>query len=129
MGNTTIVKGTIINYPPVKVAITEVEWLDNTIEFNIQPVTLNIPLTEITCYSYTAYGYPDEQLTIVNSKKDRSGIRIELPKSKLGNHGVAFIVTNKLGVHGSPLTWHDPNADRRLTEMDIDITFSAVEHK
>ena len=84
MGNTTIVKGTIINYPPVKVAITEVEWLDNTIEFNIQPVTLNIPLTEVTCYSYTAYGYPDEQLTIVNSKKDRSGLRIELPKSKLG---------------------------------------------
>ena len=128
-GNTTIVKGTIINYPPVKIAIKNVEWLDNTIEFNIQPVTLNIPLTKVACYSYTAYGYPDEQLTIVNRKKDRSGLRIELPKSKLGKHGVSFIVKNKLGVHGSPLTWHDPNADRRLTEMDIDITFSAVEHK
>lgn len=128
-GNTTTVKGVFINYPPVKVAIKDVEWHDNTIEFNIQPVTLNIPLTNISCYSYTAYGYPDEKLTILNSKKDRSGLRIELPKSKLGKHGVSFIVKNKLGVYGSPLTWHDPNAERRLTEMDIDITFSTIEHK
>ena len=128
-GNTTRVKGTFINYPPVKVAIKDVEWHDNTIEFNIQPVTLNIPLTKISCYSYTAYGYPDEELSIVKSKKDRSGLRIHLPKSKLGKHGVSFIVKNKLGVYGSPLTWHDPNSERRLTEMDIDITFSTIEHK
>ncbi|MEC9273987.1 MAG: hypothetical protein VX680_04800, partial [Candidatus Neomarinimicrobiota bacterium] len=128
-GNTTRVKGTFINYPPVKIAIRDVEWNDNTIEFNIQPVTLNIPLTKISCYSYTAYGYPDEELTIIKSKKDRSGIRIQLPKSKLGKHGVSFIVKNKLGVYGSPLTWHDPNAERRLTEMDVDITFSSIEHK
>ena len=128
-GNTTRVKGTFINYPPVKIAIKDVDWHDNTIEFNIQPVTLNIPLTKISCYSYTAYGYPDEELTIVKSKKDRSGLRIQLPKSKLGKHGVSFIVKNKLGVYGSPLTWHDPNAERRLTEMDVDITFSSIEHK
>jgi len=128
-GNTTRVKGTFINYPPVKIAIRDVEWNDNTIEFNIQPVTLNIPLTKISCYSYTAYGYPDEELTIIKSKKDRSGLRIQLPKSKLGKHGVSFIVKNKLGVYGSPLTWHDPNAERRLTEMDVDITFSSIEHK
>ena len=128
-GNTTRVKGTFINYPPVKVAIKDVEWHDKTIEFNIQPVTLNIPLTKISCYSYTAYGYPDEELTIVKSKKNRSGLRIQLPKSKLGKHGVSFIVKNKLGVYGSPLTWHDPNSERRLTEMDVDITFSTVEHK
>ena len=128
-GNTTRVKGTFINYPPVKVAIKDVEWHDNTIEFNIQPVTLNIPLTKISCYSYTAYGYPDEELSIVKSKKDRSGLRIHLPKSKLGKHGVSFIVKNKLGVYGSPLTWHDPNSERRLTEMDVDITFSTIEHK
>ncbi|MEE3195789.1 MAG: M23 family metallopeptidase [Candidatus Neomarinimicrobiota bacterium] len=128
-GNTTRVKGTFINYPPVKIAIRDVEWNDSTIEFNIQPVTLNIPLTKISCYSYTAYGYPDEELTIIKSKKDRSGIRIQLPKSKLGKHGVSFIVKNKLGVYGSPLTWHDPNAERRLTEMDVDITFSSIEHK
>ena len=128
-GNTTRVKGTFINYPPVKIAIRDVEWNDNTIEFNIQPVTLNIPLTKISCYSYTAYGYPDEELTIIKSKKDRSGLRIQLPKSKLGKHGVSFIVKNKLGVYGSPLTWHDPNAERRLTELDVDITFSSIEHK
>jgi len=128
-GNTTRVKGTFINYPPVKIAIRDVEWNDSTIEFNIQPVTLNIPLTKISCYSYTAYGYPDEELTIIKSKKDRSGLRIQLPKSKLGKHGVSFIVKNKLGVYGSPLTWHDPNAERRLTEMDVDITFSSIEHK
>ena len=128
-GNTTRVKGTFINYPPVKIAIRDVEWNDNTIEFNIQPVTLNIPLTKISCYSYTAYGYPDEELTIIKSKKDRSGLRIQLLKSKLGKHGVSFIVKNKLGVYGSPLTWHDPNAERRLTEMDVDITFSSIEHK
>jgi len=128
-GNTTRAKGTFINYPPVKIAIRDVEWNDNTIEFNIQPVTLNIPLTKISCYSYTAYGYPDEELTIIKSKKDRSGLRIQLPKSKLGKHGVSFIVKNKLGVYGSPLTWHDPNAERRLTEMDVDITFSSIEHK
>ncbi len=128
-GNTTRVKGIFINYPPVKIAIKDVDWHDNTIEFNIQPVTLNIPLTKISCYSYTAYGYPDEELTIVKSKKDRSGLRIQLPKSKLGKHGVSFIVKNKLGVYGSPLTWHDPNAERRLTEMDVDITFSSIEHK
>ena len=52
-----------------------------------------------------------------------------MPKSKLGKHGVSFIVKNKLGVYGSPLTWHDPNAERRLTEMDVDITFSSIEHK
>ena len=128
-GNTTRVKGTFINYPPVKIAIKDVEWYDNTIEFNIQPVTLNIPLTKISCYSYTAYGYPDEELTIVNTKKNRSGLRIQLPKSKLGKHGVSFIAKNKLGVYGSPLTWHDPNSERRLTEMDVDITFSSIEHK
>ena len=128
-GNTTRVKGTFINYPPVKIAIRDVEWNDSTIEFNIQPVTLNIPLTKISCYSYTAYGYPDEELTIIKSKKDRSGLRIQLPKSKLGKHGVSFIVKNKLGVYGSPLTWHDPNAERRLTEMDVGITFSSIEHK
>jgi len=128
-GNTTRVKGTFINYPPVKIAIRDVEWNDNTIEFNIQPVTLNIPLTKISCYSYTAYGYPDEELTIIKSKKDRSGLRIQLLKSKLGKHGVSFIVKNKLGVYGSPLTWHDPNAERKLTEMDVDITFSSIEHK
>ena len=42
---------------------------------------------------------------------------------------MSFIVKNKLGVYGSPLTWHDPNAERRLTEMDVDITFSSIEHK
>ena len=128
-GNTTRVKGTLINYPPVKMAIKDVEWHDNTIEFNIQPVSLNIPITKISCYSYTAYGYPDEELTIVKSKKDRSGLRIHLPKSKLGKHGISFITKNKLGVYGSPLTWHDPNAERRLTEMDVNISFSSIEHK
>ena len=128
-GNTTRVKGTLINYPPVKIAIKDVEWHDNTIEFNIQPVSLNIPITKISCYSYTAYGYPDEELTIVKSKKDRSGLRIHLPKSKLGKHGISFITKNKLGVYGSPLTWHDPNAERRLTEMDVNISFSSIEHK
>ncbi len=110
-------------------AIKDVEWHDNTIEFNIQPVSLNIPITKISCYSYTAYGYPDEELTIVKSKKDRSGLRIHLPKSKLGKHGISFITKNKLGVYGSPLTWHDPNAERRLTEMDVNISFSSIEHK
>ena len=128
-GNTTRVKGTLINYPPVKMAIKDVEWHDNTIEFNIQPVSLNIPITKISCYSYTAYGYPDEELTIVKSKKDRSGLRIHLPKSKLGKHGISFITRNKLGVYGSPITWHDPNAERRLTEMDVNISFSSIEHK
>ena len=128
-GNTTRVKGALINYPPVKMAIKDVEWHDNTIEFNIQPVSLNIPITKISCYSYTAYGYPDEELTIVKSKKDRSGLRIHLPKSKLGKHGISFITKNKLGVYGSPLTWHDPNAERRLTEMDVNISFSSIEHK
>ena len=128
-GNTTRVKGTLINYPPVKMAIKDVEWHDNTIEFNIQPVSLNIPITKISCYSYTAYGYPDEELTIVKSKKDRSGLRVHLPKSKLGKHGISFITKNKLGVYGSPLTWHDPNAERRLTEMDVNISFSSIEHK
>ena len=52
-----------------------------------------------------------------------------MPKSKLGKHGISFITKNKLGVYGSPLTWHDPNAERRLTEMDVNISFSSIEHK
>ena len=57
-GNTTRVKGTLINYPPVKMAIKDVEWHDNTIEFNIQPVSLNIPITKISCYSLYSLWIP-----------------------------------------------------------------------
>ncbi|GIS71262.1 MAG: hypothetical protein CM1200mP10_08390 [Candidatus Neomarinimicrobiota bacterium] len=96
----------------MKVAITEVEWLDNTIEFNIHLLLL-IFRDRITCYSYPAYGYPDEQLTIVNSKKDRSGLRIELPNQNWEN--MVFIHCKKqTGVSWIALNWHDPNAERRL---------------
>ena len=126
-GNRSIIKGTIFVNPPAKMKIESISRSQADITFHLRPAFGSIPIKSITAYSFTPYGFADEQLQpleIIARGKDYS---IRFDRRKLERKIIQFIGINKLGAYALPIHWAADNTARDIFDITAELKLSQVE--
>lgn len=126
-GNLSVVKGSLLSLPPVKMAAQLQQQTGQTMTFEIQPDGTPLPITEITCYSFTTYGHVDRQIIPLTTKLEDRLLLITLPRQNIKNRILQFSGINVMGVYTSPYHWDNTVKPKRPLEVDVDLDLSHTE--
>ncbi|MEA1882293.1 MAG: M23 family metallopeptidase [Candidatus Marinimicrobia bacterium] len=122
--NTRAVHGTVFKMAPFKVVLEKLGETDDIVSFLIQPKSITIPIQSIIAYSFTTYGFAEEEIDIQSSEPIESGRIITVPKKQTERKALQFIARNKLGTRSLPVHWVNPkySADHLSVNVDLDIS-------
>ncbi|NOZ03654.1 MAG: M23 family metallopeptidase [FCB group bacterium] len=126
-GNSSTIKGTVFINPPSKMKIESISRSNEDITFHVQPAFGSIPIESVTAYSFTPYGFADEQvdpLEIIARGKDYS---IRFDRRKIERKIIQFIGVNKLGAYALPIHWAADNTARDILDVNAELKLSQVE--
>lgn len=105
-GNKAVARGTAFGSPPVEIVVKE-DYQDKSFYvLNVSPRRGSIPLSSVTCYSFTPYGYADSKIEAYQQKNGK-GLIITVPRKKLKNRILQIIAVNKMGAFSYPAHWSD----------------------
>ncbi len=124
-GNHSLLQGALLSLPPVKLAVRLQERTDRGWNFNIQPDGTPIPISEITCYSFTPFGFIDRQLKPLAAILDNRELLVTLPRSN--NRILQFTGISLMGVYSSPYHWDSGVTAKPALEVDVDLDLSHTE--
>ena len=110
-GNKRMLNGTVFVMKPFDITIEQLGETDKLISFLIQPKSITIPIKNINGFSFTPYGYADEELNILSSERVESGRVITVSKKQISRKALQFIAQNNLGTRSKPIHW----VDKRFT--------------
>ena len=126
-GNTRVLNGTVFVMEPFDITIEQLGETEKLISFLVQPKSITIPIQTINGFSFTPYGYADEELEIVSSERVESGRVITVLKKQVSKKALQFIAQNNLGTRSKPIHW----IDRRFTgdhlSMNVNMDISHTE--
>ncbi|MFQ6612408.1 MAG: peptidoglycan DD-metalloendopeptidase family protein [Fidelibacterota bacterium] len=105
VGNIAVADGIVFSMPPFEMVSQLVRQTGKTVTFELQPKTLAIPIENVTCYSFTPYGFADRQVDILKKEKEKLIYRITIPKNQVRNRALQFIGKNKLSARSYPVNW------------------------
>lgn len=106
-GNISQLKGRILVLPAIKIAVNPHSQSNTDLTFEIVPSGTSIPIKQVTCYSFTPYGYADQKIEPVALKHTDNGILFTAPKNLVKNRILQFIAKNKMGVYAEPYHWDE----------------------
>jgi len=125
-GNEARFNGTLLQYPTSSFVVSSLKKDADHATINIQPAKGRVPLTDITLYSYTRFGYPDQLIKPTNIVQDSLGLSVTVPVARMNRHILQIIGKNRLGAFGFPLfaTFVEPGEP---LDSDISLRFSMSE--
>jgi len=92
----------------------------------LQPKSIAIPIKSAIIYSFTPFGYAEEQVGIISKERVEAGLIITVPKKKIARKALQFIAQNDIGTVSLPAHWSDKNiaGDHLSLNIDLDISHS-----
>lgn len=126
-GNLTKAKGTIFGNPPFDMMIRDINHSEETIQFNLQPTKIVIPIEEITVYSFTAFGYADRKIDLIEKTQTDQGLLITIPKNQVERRALQFIGVNRLGAYSKPVHWIPETLYANPWDISFDVKLSHSE--
>lgn len=126
-GNLAIGTGIVFNHPPIDLVLQNVNQKGYDIIFNIQSKSINIPLTQVTCYSFSSSGFADRLIKPKSVVKQDGGLLVTIDSRMIRDRSLQFIAKNKMGAYSTPLNWHPKNVFIDYNaKPEIDITQAAA---
>ncbi len=124
--NIRIVHGTLFFMNPFEIAATKLGETNDIATFLLQPKSIAIPIKSAIIYSFTPFGYADEEVDILSKEKVESGLIITVSKKKITRKALQFIAQNDIGTVSLPAHWADKNiaGDHLSLSFDLDISHS-----
>ncbi len=122
--NTRTVHGTVFNMAPFEVVLEKLGETDELLSFLIQPKSITLPIESVIVYSFTPYGFADEQVVIQSSESIEAGRIITVPKKQVERKALQFIAQNKLGTRSIPAHWvgEKHTGDHLSVNVNMDIS-------
>ena len=123
-GNKRILNGIVFVMKPFDITIEQLGETEKLISFLIQPKSITIPIKKINGFSFTPYGYADEELDILSSERVESGRVITVSKKQVSKKAIQFITQNNLGTRSKPIHWVDKRftGDHLTASINMDIS-------
>ena len=126
-GNTRVLNGTVFVMEPFDITIDQLGETEKLISFLVQPKSITIPIQTINGFSFTSYGYADEELEIVSSERVESGRVITVLKKQVSKKALQFIAQNNLGTRSKPIHWIDKRFTGDHLSMNVNMDISHTE--
>ncbi len=104
-GNTSTLKERLLALPGGSITVETYHQTATTLTFEILPQGSSIPLQQVTCYSFTPFGYADQEVQPVAVEKSAKGLLFTVSKSAINNRILQFISKNKMGLYAAPYHW------------------------
>ena len=122
--NKRILNGTVFVMKPFDITIEHLGETEKLISFLIQPKSITIPIKSINGFSFTPYGYADEELDILSSQRVEAGRVITVSKKQASKKALQFITQNNLGTRSKPIHWIDKRftGDHLTASLNMDIS-------
>ena len=124
-GNHSLLQGALLSLPPVKLEAQLRERTDRGWSFEIHPDGTPIPISEITCYSFTPYGHIDQQIKPLSTILNNRQLIVTIPVIK--NRILQFTGTNLMGVSSSPYHWDGSVIPKPPLAVGVDLDLSHTE--
>ena len=83
--NTRVIHGTVFNMMPFDITLEPLGETEDLLSFLIQPRSITIPIKSVIAYSFTPFGYADEQISIQSSEPIEAGRIVTVPKNQSNN--------------------------------------------
>ena len=75
-------------------------------------------------YSFTPYGFADQNISIVSKENIESGLVVTIQKKQMTNKTLQFIAQNDLGTISTPAHWANPSISGDHLSMSYDLDIS-----
>ncbi len=125
-GNKSLLKGTIFSLPPVKLKAQLVDQNESYLTFRVEPEGTLIPITSATCYSFTPFGYADQQVTPLKIKKLDLGLELTIARKAANNRILHFYGNNKMGAATYPFHWDKLTVAKDAYQTNFELEISQV---
>lgn len=123
-GNVSVLSGSLLNLPPVDIAVKGVARTTDSYTFEIAPAGTSIPITAATCYGFTPYGYADQQIKPLKIEQQAKTLLFTVPLTALNNRVLQFIARNRLGIHARPFHWSGAVKGDDIISFKLDLDFA-----
>ena len=125
--NLSTTKGIIVIHPPFSVNIREINRSDHEINFSLSPLSKTNPLSSVTCYSYTPFGFRESKFEIKKENQDEHEFLFTLPLNKIKNRILQCISVNEKGAFAYPEHWTVGVKSQDIFDVDVHYTLSHTE--
>ncbi len=126
-GNIRIVRGTLFYMNPFQIDVSKVKESSSAISFLLKPKSIAIPIKSAVVYSFTAFGFADEGLTILSQERIETGLIVTLKKDKVKRRALQFIAQNDIGTISNPAHWLNSNISGDHLTFDVDLDISQTD--
>ena len=122
--NTRVIHGTVFNMMPFDITLEPLGETEDLLSFLIQPRSITIPIKSVIAYSFTPFGYADEQISIQSSEPIEAGRIVTVPKKQANRKAIQFIAQNKLGAQSKPVHWINNKVVGDYLSVNVDMDIS-----
>lgn len=126
-GNVSVAQGTIFGNPPFDMMIREQKTDKETIQFDLQPSKIVIPIEEVSVYSFTGFGYADRKIDIIEETNVDQGLTFKIPQKQVERRSLQFIGINRLGAYSKPVHWTPDYLYANPAKITLDLKLSQTE--
>ena len=116
-GNKTVVKGVVAGTFPMTLEAEEIYRDNKIVTLALLPRRGGLPIRDAVAYSFTPYGFADQKIDFITTKKVKRDFHITLPIPSINNRILQIIGINELGGMVSPYHWS--NIVEKVTVLDI----------
>lgn len=119
--------GTLVVKPPFEISARAIRQTAQTITFEIRALDPEITLNNIICYSFTAFGFADRKVNILDSKLINQNIILTLPRAEVEKSSLQFMAIDGAGGHSLPIHWEKSNLYSDYLTVGVDLKISHSE--
>lgn len=116
--NISVCEGILIGSFPSEIDIKETSKDENSINLLLKSKRGGLPIKKATIYSFTPFGYPDENVEYKVINENENGFHISIPLRKYKNRIFQILSYNKINAMAAIAHWADYTP--KITVLDIE---------
>ena len=127
-GNKAIVKGKVIGTFPMQLEAEEIYHDNEVTTLSLSPIRGGLPIRKAVLYSFTPFGFVDQKIELISSKKVKNNLHITFPSKYSSNRIIQVIGVNQLGGMIQPIHWTKLEPTISVIDVHPDLKISNTKH-